>query len=83
MALIRRLSKEEVHALLQAGRRQVLDGAEIVRRHRTGDGPPDFVGVAGGFPPKGKGTRLQELIVNQSWERRPFEVQYEGHAANT
>ena len=60
------------------GRRMKLDGAEIVRRHRTGDGPPDFVGVAGGFPPKGKGARLQELIASQSWERRPFEVQYGG-----
>ncbi len=47
-------------------------------RHRTGDGPPDFVGVAGGFPPKGKGARLQELIASQSWERRPFEVQNGG-----
>jgi hypothetical protein len=60
------------------GRRMKLDGAEIVRRHRTEDGPPDFVGVKGGFPPKGKGAPLQELIANQSWVRRPFEVQYGG-----
>ena len=55
-----------------------LDGAEIVRRHRTRRWAARLRRCRRWIPPKGKGARLQELIASQSWERRPFEVQNGG-----
>lgn len=62
----------------EKGHRANLLGKEIVRRFNAEEEVPDFVGVASGFPPKGKGTRLQELIAKQTWEAQDFQVQFGG-----
>ena len=62
----------------EKGRRANIAGEEIVRRFKSQEEPPDFVGVAGGFPPKGKGSRLEELKATASWGSQDFQVQYGG-----
>jgi hypothetical protein len=77
-AFLKKLMREKA----KRGRRDTLPGKVIVDRHRAGEESPDYVGVAGGFPPKGKGARLQELLNDGSWERQNFNVQFGGVCSN-
>jgi TIR domain len=73
-AFLSKLVQEKV----EKGRRASVTGEEIVRRYKSQEEPPDFVGVAGGFPPKGKGSRLEELKATESLRSQEFQVQYGG-----
>lgn len=55
-----------------------LKGGEIAERWGSGLDVPSYVGVNGGFPPRGKGTRLRELVASGSWEGTGFQVQFGG-----
>jgi len=73
-AFLQKLVREKA----EKGQRASVTGEEIVRRHKSQEAPPDFVGVAGGFPPKGKGSRLEELKATNAWARQDFQVQFGG-----
>lgn len=55
-----------------------LLGRDIASRWDAGVDAPSYVGVQGGFPPRGKGSRLAELIESEGWEGKEFQVQFGG-----
>lgn len=59
-------------------RPRLLKGSEIAARWEKGLDVPSFVGVNGGFAPRGKGTRLAELVRSEGWELADFQVQFGG-----
>ena len=55
-----------------------LIGSDIASRWESGLDVPSYVGVNGGFPPRGKGTRLSALVASGEWEGTGFQVQFGG-----
>ncbi len=55
-----------------------LMGSEIASRWANGLDAPSYVGVNGGFAPRGKGTRLRELVASERWQGTGFQVQFGG-----
>jgi len=59
-------------------RSKELMGSEIGSRWANGLDVPSYVGVNGGFAPRGKGTRLRELVASERWQATGFQVQFGG-----
>ena len=63
---------------VQFRRPKEMSGNEIVTAWERGLDVPSYVGVNGGFAPKGKGTRLKELLSAGTWREAKFQVQFTG-----
>ena len=55
-----------------------LMGSAISTNWDNGLDVPSYVGVNGGFAPRGKGTRLRELVESRRWQETGFQVQFGG-----
>ena len=55
-----------------------MTGGAIATAWENGLDVPSFVGVNGGFPPRGKGSRVTELVGSGRWQDTGFQVQFGG-----